>query len=106
MRQVEARPDAASRVPARQTVAFTKTFDTCVGLVFANAVRRRKVAVAQLSSQSALWRAEPVPFFYGKHASPAQPERLQILPEATRCLTEKAQSMARESEAPRRQTNP
>src|SRR5437660_8956242 len=50
MRQVEARPDAASRLPARPAVAFTKTFHTCVGLVFANAGRRRKVAVAQLSS--------------------------------------------------------
>src|SRR2546428_11980752 len=106
MRQVEARPDAASRVPARPAVAFTKTFHTCVGLVFANAGRRRKVAVAQLSSQSALWRTEPAPFYYCKLAPPAQLQRLRIFPETTLFRAEKVPSIARESEDPQTKTNP
>src|SRR5437763_17199349 len=78
-RQVETRFDSASSVPARSPVGFSKAFYARAGVVFASPSRRREMAVAHLSSQSALWRAEPISLFHGKHAPAAQSQRLRIL---------------------------
>src|SRR5437667_1864933 len=84
IRQVEARPDAASSVLAGSTVRFSKTVHARVGMVSADTSRRRKMAVAQLPGQSALRRAEPISLFHGEHAPAAQPQRLRVLPQASR----------------------
>src|SRR6266566_2349990 len=96
MRQVEARPGATSPVPARSTIAAAKAFHACAGLVFKNPSRRRKMAVAQLSGQSALRRAESISFLYGEYAPAADPERLRVLPEAAGCLAEKIRPASRQ----------
>src|SRR6266576_4198470 len=105
MRQVEARPGATSPVPARSTIAVAKAFHAYVGLLFKNARRRRKMAVAQLSGQSALRRAESISFLYGEYAPAAGPERLRVLPEAAGCLAEKVRSASRQPQSPRRKAN-
>src|SRR6266496_2689540 len=89
----------------RPAVAFTKTFHARAGMVFANASRRRKVAMAQLSSQSTLRRAEPISLFHGKHAPVAESQGLRVLPEATRCSAEKVRSIAGEPEGARTKAN-
>src|SRR6266550_1716775 len=105
MRQVEARPGATSPVPARSTIAVAKAFHACAGLVFKNPSRRRKMAVAQLSGQSALRRAESISFLYGEYAPAADPERLRVLPEAAGCLPEKIRPASRQPQSPRGKAN-
>jgi uncharacterized protein (DUF885 family) len=73
----------------RSPVVVPKAFCACARLVFANASRRRKVAVAQLSSQSALRRAEPISFFHGKHAPAVTRKDCEYYREASRCLPKK-----------------
>src|SRR6266566_8917836 len=105
MRQVEARPGATSPVPARSTIAAAEAFHARAGLVFKNASRRRKMAVAQLSGQSALRRSESISFLYGEYASAADPERLRVLPEAAGCLAKKIRPASRQPQSPRGKAN-
>src|SRR6266566_3002967 len=105
MRQVEARPGATSPVPARSTIAAAKAFHARAGLVFKNASRRRKMAVAQLSGQSGLRRAESISFLYGEYTPTADPERLRVLPEAVGCLAEKVRPASRQPQSPRGKAN-
>src|SRR4029077_11464542 len=46
IRQMEARPGAASPISARPPIAFAKAFDARARLVFANTSRRREMAMA------------------------------------------------------------
>src|SRR4029077_2166163 len=78
-RSVEERSKAAPPISLRSTNALAETFLARARLVFAGSGRWRKMAVSQLSGQSALRRAEPVSILHGEHAPAAQPEGLRVL---------------------------
>src|SRR6266481_9422090 len=68
-RSMEERSHPAARVFVRPTIAVAKAFHSGAGLVSQGPGRRRKVAMAQLSGQPALWGAEPVSLVHGQHSS-------------------------------------
>src|SRR5439155_17139492 len=101
IRQVEARSDTTAPVSAGSPIPLTRAFHACAGLVFANASRERKMAMAQLPGQSTLRRAEPVPVFHGEHAPAAKPGRLRVLPDALGCVAEKIRPASRQPQSSR-----
>src|SRR6266550_5666908 len=64
------------------------------------------MAMAQLSGEPTLRGPEPIPFFHGKHASAAEPQRLRVLPDAPGCFAEKIRPAAREPQSARGKENP
>src|SRR5439155_19330555 len=97
--------DSAARVFVRPTIAVAKAFHSGAGLVSQGPGRRRKVAMAQLSGQPALWRPEPISLVHGQHPPAPQPTGLRVLHHATGWVAEKVRSNARRPEVPRAETN-
>ena len=64
------------------------------------------MAMAQLSGEPTLRGPEPIPFFHGKHASAAEPQRLRVLPDAPGCFAEKIRPAAREPQSARGKADP
>src|SRR5437899_6061354 len=95
IRQVETRSGAASPISARSPIAFAEAFDARARLVSANTSRRRKMAMARLSRQSALRGTKPISVFHGEYAPAAEPEGLRLLRHGARCFAEEVRSNAR-----------
>ena len=64
-RPLEERPGSTPSVFAGSTISVAKTFDPRAGFVFARPGGGREMAVSQLSGQSTLRSAEPVPLLHG-----------------------------------------
>src|SRR5438128_5258549 len=104
-RPLEEGSDSAARVSIRSTISVAKTFYPCAGLVSEGPGRRREVAVAQLSGQSALRRPEPVSLVHGQHPSALRCQRLRVLHHASRRVAEEIRSNARRPESARAEAN-